>query len=250
MARQAQGRREELREAHLRLEIRAASAEAARRVAVICGAWHVPTLTGRTGRTTVAADRELLRGGRPVRTATTWVPWTHALLSADSSYGAGVTSPGWYHHLWAAPDEVGARWVARVAALLRAADLPASTASVVETVRLAEALAIDRAVGYGASLVRRPADTVLILISDLIEGGDQSSLIARLQGLVESGVTVLLALSDDGAPAYDHRLAATCAQLGAPAFACTPDGFSELLAAALRREEVGRWAALHGLVPA
>ncbi|MCM3925025.1 DUF5682 family protein, partial [Frankia sp. AiPs1] len=142
----AHARREELREAHMRLEIRAAStgADAAQRVAVLCGAWHVPALTGRTGRITVAADRELLRGVRPVRTATTWVPWTHALLSADSGYGAGVTSPGWYHHLWTAPDHVGARWVARVAALLRAADLPASTASVVETVRLAEALAAVR----------------------------------------------------------------------------------------------------------
>ncbi|WP_261561468.1 DUF5682 family protein [Frankia tisae] len=138
--------REELREAHMRLEIRAAGngADAASRIAVICGAWHVPALTGRAGRSTVAADRELLRGVRPVRIATTWVPWTHALLSAGSGYGAGVTSPGWYQHLWTAPDEVGARWVARVAALLRAADLPASTASVVETVRLAEALAAVR----------------------------------------------------------------------------------------------------------
>ncbi|MCK9875513.1 VWA domain-containing protein [Frankia sp. Ag45/Mut15] len=108
---------------------------------------------------------------------------------------------------------------------------------------------IDRAVGYGASLVRRPSDTVLFLISDLIEGGDQSSLIARLRGLVDSGVTVivLLALCDDGTPAYSHTLAATCAELGAPAFACTPDRFPELLATALRREDVGRWAALHGL---
>nr|WP_322778633.1 VWA domain-containing protein [Frankia sp. Cas4] len=110
---------------------------------------------------------------------------------------------------------------------------------------------IDRAVGYGASLVRRPTDTVFVLISDLIEGGDQSSLVGRLRALVESGVcvVVLLALSDDGTPAYDHALAATCAELGAPAFACTPDAFPELLATALRREDVGRWAATHGLVP-
>ncbi|MEX5636904.1 DUF5682 family protein [Parafrankia sp. FMc2] len=138
--------RELLREAHMRLEIRAAAtgADAARRIAVICGAWHVPALAGRTGRTTVTADRELLRGIRPVRTATTWVPWTHALLAADSGYGAGIASPGWYHHLWTAPDQTTARWVARVAALLRAADLPASTASAVETVRLAETLAAVR----------------------------------------------------------------------------------------------------------
>ncbi|WP_018637604.1 VWA domain-containing protein [Parafrankia elaeagni] len=111
---------------------------------------------------------------------------------------------------------------------------------------------IDRAVGYGASLVRRPTDTVLFLISDLIEGGDQSSLIARLRNLVDAGVTVvvLLALSDDGAPAYDHELAATCAELGAPAFACTPDRFPDLLATALRREDVSRWAALQGLARA
>ncbi|WP_018637605.1 DUF5682 family protein [Parafrankia elaeagni] len=138
--------RELLREAHMRLEIRAAGtgADAARRIAVICGAWHVPALAGRTGRTTVTADRELLRGIRPVRTATTWVPWTHALLAADSGYGAGIASPGWYHHLWTTPDQTTARWVARVAALLRAADLPASTASAVETVRLAETLAAVR----------------------------------------------------------------------------------------------------------
>ncbi|MCK9875514.1 DUF5682 family protein [Frankia sp. Ag45/Mut15] len=141
--------RDELREAHMRLEIRAAStsADAAQRIAVICGAWHVPALTGRTGqagRGSVTADRALLRGVRPVRTATTWVPWTHALLATDSGYGAGITSPGWYQHLWAAPDQVTSRWVARVAALLRAADLPASTASAVETVRLAEALAAVR----------------------------------------------------------------------------------------------------------
>jgi uncharacterized protein with von Willebrand factor type A (vWA) domain len=108
---------------------------------------------------------------------------------------------------------------------------------------------IDGAVGYGATLVTRPADTVVVLISDLIEGGDQSSLLRRLAALVESGCTVvvLLALSDDGTPMYDHELAAACAGLGAPAFACTPDLFPELLAAALKKEDVGDWAGRAGL---
>jgi Mg-chelatase subunit ChlD len=103
---------------------------------------------------------------------------------------------------------------------------------------------IDRAVAYGQSLVRRPSDTVLILISDLIEGGDQSSLVRRIAALVDSGVTVvvLLALSDDGTPAYDHDLAAVCSSLGAPAFACTPDRFPELLAKAIGREDLAGWA--------
>jgi Mg-chelatase subunit ChlD len=108
---------------------------------------------------------------------------------------------------------------------------------------------IDGAVAYGASLVTRPTDTVLVLISDLIEGGDQSSLVRRLAALVEAGVTVvvLLALSDDGTPMYDHELAATCAALGAPAFACTPDLFPDLLAAALKKEDVAEWAGRAGI---
>lgn len=100
-----------------------------------------------------------------------------------------------------------------------------------------------------ASLVTRPADTVVVLISDLIEGGDQSSLLRRLAAMVESGATVvvLLALSDDGTPMYDHELAAACAALGAPAFACTPDLFPDLLAAALKKEDVAAWAGRAGL---
>jgi len=109
---------------------------------------------------------------------------------------------------------------------------------------------IDRAVAYGQSLVRRPADTIVVLISDLLEGGDRSALVRRLGSLVDSGVTlvVLLALSDDGAPAYDHDMAAACASLGAPAFACTPDRFPELLAAAIRKDDIGAWASRQGLV--
>ena len=108
---------------------------------------------------------------------------------------------------------------------------------------------INQAVGYGQSLVRRPADTVMVLISDLFEGGDEDALVARIRAITGSGVTllVLLALSDDGTPGYDHDLAATCASLGAPAFACTPDLFPDLLAAAIRHEDLGTWAERHGL---
>jgi Mg-chelatase subunit ChlD len=107
---------------------------------------------------------------------------------------------------------------------------------------------INQAVAYGQSLVTRPADTVMVLVSDLIEGGNQSELIRRLAALVDSGVRliVLLALSDDGAPAYDHELAAACAALGVPAFGCTPDQFPELLATAIRRDDVASWVARNG----
>jgi hypothetical protein len=107
---------------------------------------------------------------------------------------------------------------------------------------------INQAVAYGQSLVTRPADTIMVLISDLIEGGDQSALMGRLTALVDSGVRliVLLALSDDGAPAHSHELAAACSALGAPVFACTPDQFPELLARAIRRDDVAAWVARNG----
>ena len=108
---------------------------------------------------------------------------------------------------------------------------------------------INRAVGYCQALVRRPADTIFVLISDLYEGGVERELITRVAQLLASGVTVivLLALSDKGAPAFDHELAAKLAALGAPAFACTPDQFPGLIAAAIEKRDVGRWAAEEGI---
>ncbi|MBP2340085.1 Mg-chelatase subunit ChlD [Saccharothrix coeruleofusca] len=108
---------------------------------------------------------------------------------------------------------------------------------------------INRAVAYGQSLVRRPTDTVMVLISDLYEGGVARELQRRVRELVQSGVTVvvLLALSDSGTPAYDHELAARLSELGAPSFACTPDKFPDLLATALRKEDVAGWAEREGM---
>lgn len=103
---------------------------------------------------------------------------------------------------------------------------------------------INRAIAYCQSLVTRPADTLFVLISDLYEGGIRDEMLRRVRSLQESGVqvVVLLALSDDGAPAFDHDNAAALAALGIPAFACTPDKFPELLALALDRGDVQTWA--------
>jgi Mg-chelatase subunit ChlD len=108
---------------------------------------------------------------------------------------------------------------------------------------------INRAVGYCERLVVRPADTVLVLVTDLFEGGDADQLRARLGGLVRAGVTVvcLLALSDSGAPASDHELAGDLAALGVACFACTPDQLPDLLAAALEGRDVGASAELAGI---
>ncbi len=111
---------------------------------------------------------------------------------------------------------------------------------------------INRAVGYCQELIREPRNSILVLISDLYEGGVERNLLQRAAELIQSGVQfiVLLALSDEGAPSYDHQLAAKLAALGAPSFACTPDQFPSLMAAAIRREDVALWAAKQGIVTA
>jgi hypothetical protein len=108
---------------------------------------------------------------------------------------------------------------------------------------------IAGALTYCAGRVTRPRDTVLVLVSDLFEGGDADEMLRVAGGLVASGVTVvaLLALSDDGAPAYDHDHAAALAGLGVPAFACSPDLFPELMAAAIERRDLQAWTAAQGL---
>ena len=122
------------------------------------------------------------------------------------------------------------------------------------SVQLGGGTDINRAVSYCATRITRPEDTVLVLISDLYEGGVEAGLLAQARTLVAAGVQVvaLLALSDEGAPAYDRALAARLAGLGVPAFACTPDLFPDLMAAAIRKQDLAAWAAGAGIaaVPA
>ncbi|MFD8707805.1 DUF5682 family protein [Kitasatospora sp. NPDC059648] len=137
-----ESRRDQLREAHMRQQIRAARRAGHRRIAVVCGAFHVPALETMP---TVAHDRALLAGlPRKVRVDITWIPWTHRRLSQATGYGAGVRSPGWYHHLFTAEGDPVPRWLTRAAELLRAEDHPVSSAHVIEAVRLAETLAVMR----------------------------------------------------------------------------------------------------------
>ncbi|WP_377270906.1 DUF5682 family protein [Peterkaempfera sp. SMS 1(5)a] len=168
-----------LREAHMRQRIRAVQRAGHNRVAVICGAWHVPALERMP---TATHDRELLRAlPRRPRTEITWVPWTHRRLAQHTGYGAGIASPGWYHHLFTAPDRPIARWMTHAAGLLREADHPVSSAHVIEAVRLAEALAAMRGrplAGLSETLdaVRAVlgdgSETALALVHDRLVVGD------------------------------------------------------------------------------
>jgi hypothetical protein len=134
-------RRELQREAHMRSMIRAAHKEGFARIAVVCGAWHAPRLV-ELGP--ARADQQLLKGLPKTKVGATWVPWTYSRLSYRSGYGAGVDSPGWYAHLWQHGHKADVVWATRAARLLREQDLDASSANVIETVRLASALAALR----------------------------------------------------------------------------------------------------------
>jgi Mg-chelatase subunit ChlD len=109
---------------------------------------------------------------------------------------------------------------------------------------------INRALTYCQSLITQPQETILVLISDLFEGGNRHEMLKRAGELVNAGVQVitLLALSDQGAPAYHPQTAADLAELGIPAFACTPDLFPDLMAAAIQRQDIYQWAATHNMM--
>jgi Mg-chelatase subunit ChlD len=109
---------------------------------------------------------------------------------------------------------------------------------------------INRALAYCQTLIERPTKTVLILITDLFEGGNGQEMLQRAATLVRDGVQLicLLALSDKGAPAYNAGYASQLAALGVPTFACDPDQFPDLMAAALARQDLQLWAARNDIV--
>ncbi|MEV8537508.1 DUF5682 family protein [Streptomyces sp. NPDC051572] len=170
--------RDLVREAYMRLQVRVAQREFKDDVAVVCGAWHVPALRQKTA---VAADRALLKGLPKVKADLTWVPWTHRRLSRASGYGAGIDSPGWYGHLFGAPDRPVERWMTKVAGLFREEDRIISPAHVIEAVRLAETLAVMRGrplpgLGETTDAVRavmcEGSDVPLALVRDRLVVGD------------------------------------------------------------------------------
>ena len=134
---------DERREAHMRRTIRRALKDGHEKLAVVCGAWHVPALdlAGRTA----AVDNATLRGLPRIKVASAWVPWTHRRLTTSSGYGAGVDSPGWYRHVFEHPGPDGvARFLVDAARLLRARGHAASPDHLIAGTRLAETLATMR----------------------------------------------------------------------------------------------------------
>lgn len=129
-----------LREAYMRKVIRKAIKDGHKNIAVVCGAWHAPALVD-LKRYKVSADNQVLRGIKKTKTKATWIPWTYKRLSRLTGYGAGVISPAWYELLFAERQDTVSIWMVRAARLLREEGLSASSAHVIEAVRLAKTLA-------------------------------------------------------------------------------------------------------------
>jgi len=119
-------------------------------------------------------------------------------------------------------------------------------------IRLGGGTNIDRALAYCQGLVSRPQDTVLVLISDLYEGGNKESMVRHMAALSTGGVKIvaLLALNDKGAPRFNREIAEQLADLGIPSFACTPALFPDLMSAVLEDRDLRQWASIHGVVTA
>lgn len=109
---------------------------------------------------------------------------------------------------------------------------------------------INNALNYCQSLITKPSDTIFILISDLYESGSNEPMQLRMQELVQNGVQCIsiLALNDNGAPSYDRTNADFFSKLNIPVFACTPDNFPDMLAAAIGRQDMKQWAGENKIV--
>ena len=157
-----------LREAAMRKVLRQAIKDGHDRIVVVCGAWHAPALDPATFPP-MAKDNRLLKGLPKVKASAAWVPWTSSRLAYESGYGAGVSSPGWYRHLfdhWStgAEHDVAMSWLVRVARALREQGIDASTASVVEAARLATTLASLR--GRPTAGLSELDDSALSVLAD------------------------------------------------------------------------------------
>jgi hypothetical protein len=176
--------RDAIREAYMRKVLRRTVKDGYQRIAVVCGAWHVPALSAWAAAAAgdrlpaAAADDRLLRGLPKIKATLTWVPWTYGRLAYASGYGAGIRSPGWYDHLFSSAGQPLERWLAKAAAVLRDEGVPASSAHVIESVRLAEALAALRGRPLaGLEEVTESARAVLCEGSDLLVGLIQRRLV-------------------------------------------------------------------------
>jgi hypothetical protein len=160
-------------------------------------------------------------------------------------WGSSVVYSGIFGSVMASIPAVKTRMVVFDTAVADLTDELTDPVELLFGVQLGGGTDINAALTYCQQIVTRPSDTVMILITDLYEGGNVQDMRRRMTEIVATGVqlVVLLALNDDSAPSYDHHNAQFLADLGVPVFACTPDKFPDLMAAALTKQDITLWAA-------
>ncbi len=173
-------------------------------------------------------------------------------IDQSGSMGTSVVYGGVFGAVLATLKAVSTRMVVFDTEVVDLSDKLQDPVDLLFGVQLGGGTDINRALAYCQTLMGRPEETILVLVSDLYEGGHRAEMLRRAQALVGSGVQMiaLLALSDDGRPSYDHQVAAEFAGMGIPCFACTPDLFPDLMAAAIHKQDIGQWAAGNDIVVA
>lgn len=164
-------------------------------------------------------------------------------LDQSGSMGTSVIYSGIFGSVLASLPAVNTRMVVFDTAVVDLTDDLQDPVDLLFGVQLGGGTDIARALTYCQGIITRQQDTVLVLVTDLYEGGNEQEMRKRFASIVASGVQliVLPALNDDGAPSYDKSHAEFLATLGIPTFACTPDKFPELMAAALSKQDIGMW---------
>lgn len=164
-------------------------------------------------------------------------------LDQSGSMGTSVIYSGIFGSVLASIPAVNTRMVVFDTAVVDLTDDLQDPVDLLFGVQLGGGTDIARALTYCQGVITRPQDTVLVLVTDLYEGGDPREMRKKFVSLVNSGVQliVLPALNDDGAPSYDRDHAEFLANIGVPTFACTPDKFPDLMAAALSKQDIGMW---------
>lgn len=164
-------------------------------------------------------------------------------LDQSGSMGTSVIYSGIFGSVLASIPAVSTRMVVFDTAVVDLTDDLQDPVNLLFGVQLGGGTDIARALTYCQGVITRPQDTVLVLVTDLYEGGDAREMRKKFVSLVNSGVQliVLPALNDDGAPSYDKDHAEFLANIGVPTFACTPDKFPDLMAAALSKQDIGMW---------
>ncbi|WP_137232399.1 VWA domain-containing protein [Streptomyces sp. BPSDS2] len=194
---------------------------------------YLPVPGSTEGRGTIVPER-LIGYGRASRSAKKDIV---LCIDQSGSMAASVVHASVFGAVLASMRTLSTRLVVFDTAVVDFTDQLDDPVDVLFGTQLGGGTDINRALAYCQSRITRPADTVVVLISDLYEGGIRDEMLKRVAAMKDSGVqfVTLLALSDEGAPAYDREHAAALGALGVPAFACTPDLFPDVMAAAIEK---------------